>query len=95
MKSIKQLPKWSWVVLIVAVVAGVFIWHKNSADSNLIDNVKFSFSGYNESGTVVAVIPPEDEKKIAIMQLDYLSLNCQIKLEKNYLLICNVLHEYF
>ncbi len=72
MKSIKQLPKWSWVVLIVAVVAGVFIWHKNSADSNLIDNVKFSFSGYNESGTVVAVIPPEDEKKIAIMQLDYL-----------------------
>lgn len=72
MKSIKQLPKWSWGVLIIAVVAGVFIWHKNSADSNLIDNVKFSFSGYNENGTVVAVIPPEDEKKIAIMQLDYL-----------------------
>ena len=22
-------------------------------------------------------------------------LNCQIKLEKNYMLICNVLHEYF
>ena len=24
-----------------------------------------------------------------------LFLNCQIKLEKNYMLICNVLHEYF
>ncbi|NDO25472.1 helix-turn-helix domain-containing protein [Ligilactobacillus murinus] len=24
-----------------------------------------------------------------------LILNCQIKLEKNYMLICNVLHEYF
>ncbi len=24
-----------------------------------------------------------------------INLNCQIKLEKNYLLICNVLHEYF
>ncbi len=23
------------------------------------------------------------------------NLNCQIKLEKNYMLICNVLHEYF
>ncbi|WP_182465654.1 hypothetical protein [Ligilactobacillus murinus] len=28
-------------------------------------------------------------------QLFFLDLNCQIKLEKNYLLICNVLHEYF
>ncbi len=25
----------------------------------------------------------------------FLDLNCQIKLEKNYMLICNVLHEYF
>lgn len=25
----------------------------------------------------------------------YYILNCQIKLEKNYMLICNVLHEYF
>ena len=28
-------------------------------------------------------------------QIIFLDLNCQIKLEKNYLLICNVLHEYF
>ncbi|BDI01144.1 hypothetical protein LmYK1_03840 [Ligilactobacillus murinus] len=27
--------------------------------------------------------------------IDIYHLNCQIKLEKNYLLICNVLHEYF
>ncbi len=27
--------------------------------------------------------------------LNSLNLNCQIKLEKNYMLICNVLHEYF
>ena len=30
-----------------------------------------------------------------IKQTLYQFLNCQIKLEKNYMLICNVLHEYF
>ena len=33
-------------------------------------------------------------KSMAKMKYHY-GLNCQIKLEKNYMLICNVLHEYF
>ncbi len=37
-----------------------------------------------------------DNKKFNIFNnLDYLLLNCQIKLEKNYLLIRNILYEYF
>ncbi len=34
-------------------------------------------------------------KELVNLQKELLNLNCQIKLEKNYLLICNVLHEYF
>ncbi|MFN1222496.1 DNA alkylation repair protein [Enterococcus faecium] len=34
-------------------------------------------------------------KRIALEFQLLLNLNCQIKLEKNYMLICNVLHEYF
>ncbi|MBF0831487.1 carbon-nitrogen hydrolase family protein [Lactobacillus murinus] len=44
------------------------------------------------------IVKKASQKKVDFLvfpELFLTGLNCQIKLEKNYLLICNVLHEYF
>ncbi|AWZ39316.1 YSIRK-type signal peptide-containing protein [Ligilactobacillus murinus] len=45
--------------------------------------IGFTFAGFSGVSADEATTTTKDH------------LNCQIKLEKNYMLICNVLHEYF
>lgn len=72
MKKLRQLPKWSWLVIIGVILCGSLFWYKKTENAKLIDEVKFEFSGYNGHGEVSSVFPKETAKKIALLQLEYL-----------------------
>ncbi len=54
----------------------------------------FSREGATKNGILVNYLAHTYER-LEYENKIFVDLNCQIKLEKNYMLICNVLHEYF